>query len=184
MVEPRFPSRGKSALRRCRTSEPGRIYLVTFGTDSRKKTFLEWRAAHAVSMTLQSSRLWQGSRLLCWVLMPDHWHGLIQLGGLDTLSSVVGRAKGATARSVNAALDARGAVWAIGFHDHAIRAEEDIRAVARYIIRNPVRAGLVDRAGLYPFWDAVWIDPEGSSKLADQALSESLPEHRMRKHHG
>ena len=158
MAQPRFPVRGKSSLRIGRTSEPGRIYLVTFVTRLRQVTFLEWEAAHAASMSLQSTRLWQGSRLLCWVLMPDHWHGLIQLGELDSISSVVGRAKGAMARAVNAAEGRNGSGWATGFHDHAIRAEDDLRHVARYVIRNPVRAGLVERVGEYPFWDAVWIE--------------------------
>ena len=44
-----------------------------------------------------------------------------------------------------------------GYHDHALRQEEDLRAVARYIIANPVRAGLVERIGDYPHWDAAWL---------------------------
>ncbi len=38
-----------------------------------------------------------------------------------------------------------------------LRNDEDLTTVARYLIANPVRAGLVDRAGMYPFWDAVWV---------------------------
>ena len=30
---------------------------------------------------------------LCWVLMPDHWHGLVQLGQRDSLPIVVNRFK-------------------------------------------------------------------------------------------
>jgi hypothetical protein len=29
--------------------------------------------------------------------------------------------------------------------------------MARYIIANPLRAGLVDRIGDYPLWDAMWL---------------------------
>jgi REP element-mobilizing transposase RayT len=90
--------------------------------------------------------------------MPDHWHGLIELGQMDSLSALAGRIKGATARSANAARGERRSVWTDGFHDHAIRAEEDLVDIARYIILNPVRAGLVNKVGLYPFWDAIWID--------------------------
>ena len=50
-----------------------------------------------------------------------------------------------------------GRVWAAGYHDRALRAEVDIPHVARYLVLNPVRAGLVARVGDYPFWDAVWI---------------------------
>ncbi|MBB5859537.1 hypothetical protein GGR69_001194 [Xanthomonas arboricola] len=29
--------------------------------------------------------------------------------------------------------------------------------MARYLIANPLRAGLVARVGDYPFWDAIWL---------------------------
>ena len=34
---------------------------------------------------------------------------------------------------------------------------EDIQAAARYIIANPLRAGLAERAGDYPYWDCIWL---------------------------
>jgi len=48
-------------------------------------------------------------------------------------------------------------VWQPGFHDHALRKEEDVRAVARYVVANPLRAGLVQRIGDYPHWNAIWL---------------------------
>lgn len=38
-----------------------------------------------------------------------------------------------------------------------MRREDDLRAAARYIIMNPVRAGLVEKVGDYPLWDAIWL---------------------------
>jgi hypothetical protein len=29
--------------------------------------------------------------------------------------------------------------------------------LARYIVANPLRAGLVEHLGDYPHWDAVWL---------------------------
>jgi len=49
------------------------------------------------------------------------------------------------------------AIWQAGYHDHALRKEEDIRDVARYIVMNPVRAGLVRSVREYPLWDAKWL---------------------------
>ncbi len=49
-------------------------------------------------------------------------------------------------------------IWQKGFHDRALRRDEDIRAVARYMVMNPVRAGTVSRIWDYPLWDAVWVD--------------------------
>jgi len=95
--------------------------------------------------------------MLAWVLMPDHAHWLLQLGEHDTLAAAVTRLKCSTARSVNRVLDRTGPVWARAFHDQAMRNEKQILAVARYIVANPLRAGLVSRLGDYPFWNAVWL---------------------------
>lgn len=95
--------------------------------------------------------------MLAWVLMPDHVHWLLQLGAKDDLSSVVNRLKSASSRRANKILGQKGAIWQKSFHDHALRAEEDVRAIARYIVANPLRAGLVDNVHNYPFWDAIWL---------------------------
>ena len=50
-----------------------------------------------------------------------------------------------------------GQLWQAGYHDHALRSDEDVREVALYVIANPRRAGLVDRFRDYPPWDAAWI---------------------------
>ena len=89
--------------------------------------------------------------------MPDHLHGLLQLGERDELSVVVNRLKSASARYANRALGRTGAVWAKAFHDHALRSDEDLQNVARYVVANPLRAGLVTQGGDYPFWNAVWL---------------------------
>ena len=50
-----------------------------------------------------------------------------------------------------------GAVWQPGFHDRALRKNEDLVTASRYIVANPVRAGLVEHIADYPHWDAVWL---------------------------
>lgn len=89
--------------------------------------------------------------------MPDHLHLLIQLGDGAGLSAAVRRIKAVTARVANCVDQRSGPVWMPGFHDRAVRAEDDLAAVARYVVRNPVRAGLSNTSGAYPYWDAVWI---------------------------
>lgn len=50
-----------------------------------------------------------------------------------------------------------GAIWARAFHDRALRSDEHVLSAARYLVLNPVRAGLVQRIGDYPYWDAIWL---------------------------
>jgi putative transposase len=151
---------GSAQLRRGRHSESGRIYLVTFTTRHRARLFDDTARARAACCALTDPRTWVHSRLLAWVLMPDHWHGVIEVGEGEPLSQLVCRLKATSARRVRMECDSP-PVWAVGFHDRALRHEDDLRAMARYVVLNPVRAGLASSVLAYPYWDAVWI--EGST---------------------
>jgi putative transposase len=148
---------GHTALRKGRVDASGQVYLVTTATAARTRRFEDAQAARAVCRTINDSGTWRPSRRLAWVLMPDHWHGLIELGDEDRLTQAMRRFKERAARAVNLVQGAQGAVWAAAFHDHALRRDEGLIAAARYVVANPVRAGLVRRAGDYPYWDAIWL---------------------------
>jgi len=140
------------------------VHLVTFVTRDRSPLFLDAAVAHEVARAITDRRLWYRSRLLAWVLMPDHWHGLIELGAMESLSVCVQRLKANASRSILAGR--QNAVWAPGFHDRAMRSCDDPRAAARYVVANPLRAGLVDTIGKYPYWDSVWL---GDTCRADRS---------------
>ncbi len=145
------------ALRKGRVSVANGIYLVTATTLNRQKLFAGFAAGCAAARCFEDARLLGDARMMAWVLMPDHLHGLLQLGERDELSVVANRLKSASARHANRALHRTGGVWTKAFHDHALRSEEDLQSVARYVVANPVRAELVTRVGDYPFWNAVWL---------------------------
>ena len=83
--------------------------------------------------------------------MPDHIHWLFALGNKHQLRNVVKIIKS------KATIQIGKPIWQAGYYDHAIRKDEDIANIARYIIANPVRAGLVNKVGDYPHWDAIWL---------------------------
>jgi putative transposase len=66
-----------------------------------------------------------------------------------------------SAISVNRATGGAGQVWQGAFHDRALRPGDEWQAMARYLVANPVRAGIVARLGDYPFWDAIWAGQAG-----------------------
>ena len=112
--------------------------------------FRDLHAARALISLFRETSLRNQAQTWAYVVMPDHFHWLMQLEDKN-LGSTVGRVKRlASAR-------AGGPLWQDGFHDRAVRTEGDLKAIARYIIANPVRAGLVDSVGDYPHWDAVWL---------------------------
>ena len=151
------PPPGHRALRRGRVSLANHAYLVTTTTRERQPVFRDFRAGCAAARCFENSALLGDATMLAWVLMPDHTHWLVQLGEKDPLASVVNRIKSASARQANHALLRQGSLWEKAYHDHALRSEEDLQQVARYLIANPLRAGLVQRIGDYPFWNAVWL---------------------------
>ena len=152
------PTPGHQALRKGRVSIENGIYLVTTTTVARQKLFSDFGVGCAAARCFEDARMLGNAKMLAWVLMPDHLHALLQLGEQDELSKVVNRLKSASARHVNCVLKRTGAVWARAFHDHALRCNEDLQDVARYVVANPLRAGLVARIGDYPFWNAAWIE--------------------------
>jgi REP element-mobilizing transposase RayT len=139
-----------------RFSEHGRIYLITAVTKDRASFWSDWKIGALIARQLEQIDRDAVAATLAWVVMPDHFHWLIQLKD-HPLSQVVARVKSAGNHLVNKALARSGSIWQRGYHDRAIRREEDLKAVARYIVLNPVRAGLVKRVGDYPLWNAIWI---------------------------
>ncbi|WP_397453847.1 REP-associated tyrosine transposase [Pseudomonas sp. NA-150] len=143
-------------LRLGRFSEIWRVYNVTSIIEDRRPIFEDWRLGRLVIDEFRRAEQ-QGLALsLAWVVMPDHFHWLLQLrhGSLD---KVMKQVKARSAIEINRATHREGRLWQKGFHDRAVRHEDDLRKIARYIIANPLRAGLVEYVGDYSLWDAIWV---------------------------
>ena len=145
----------KHRLRNGRVSAAGQIYLVTATTRLREPVFADFELACAAARIIVAPN--RGYAVLCWVLMPDHFHALIELH-TGTISDAVQSIKGRSARAVNTLRGTRGLLWSSAFHDRALRSDDDVIDFARYIICNPVRAGLVRSIRRYAFWDAIWLE--------------------------
>ncbi len=148
---------GHRALRRGRCSLDGQVYLITFVTRARTPVFEPEEAAVAACRALWRRERASSSQLLCWVLMPDHWHGLVRLDAGERLESFVLCAKAVMTKAANRSAERSSPVWARAFHDRGLRSETELLPAACYMVANPVRAGLVRRIGDYPYWDAVWL---------------------------
>jgi len=143
-------------LRRGRCSEPGRAYLITVVVYQRRPIFTDWRIGRLLVAELKRAQDQQWVKSIAWVVMPDHFHWLVQLenASLERLMQTV---KSRSTLTINRALNRTGAFWQTGYHDRAIRDNEELRPYARYIIANPLRAGLVKKVADYPLWDACWL---------------------------
>lgn len=143
-------------LRIGRFSEHERIYLLTATVEDREPIFAEFNLARLLVAELRTAHDDALVESLAWVVMPDHLHWLVALKH-GSVSELMRRVKGRNAKRINPLLGRSGKLWQDGFHDRALRREEDVLPAARYIVANPLRAGLVARIGDYPLWDAVWL---------------------------
>jgi putative transposase len=143
-------------LRKGRYSEAGRAYHVTTVVAHRRPVFLDLWAGRILVAEMKRLQDEGVVDSLAFVVMLEHLHWLFVLQGPLSLSQVMQRLKGRSARRLG---DRTGhhPFWQKGFFDHAVRRDEDLRAVGRYIVANPLRRGLVDKVGDYPLWDAVWV---------------------------
>ncbi len=148
--DPEKQPHGKN-LRKGRVSLPNQIYLVTAVTAARKPVFASFAAARLAVRCLHDKDIERHAQTCAFVVMPDHIHWLFQIEEGGKLSGVVRLYK------AKVSMILRHRVWQRGFHDHALRNDEDLRDIARYIVANPLRAGLVKSVGEYPHWDAMWL---------------------------
>ena len=138
-------------LLRYRQSRPGALYILTTVTHDRRRLFDNPRNAEKVIDALRHVERSGRSHSLAWVIMPDHVHWLMELrsGSLATCMNIF--------KSISSRKPGAGKAWQMGYHDHALRRDESIEQAARYIVGNPIRAGLAEYVGEYPHawcrWD-------------------------------
>jgi REP element-mobilizing transposase RayT len=88
-----------NALRIGGFSLAGREYLLTAVTHHRRPVFKEFRFARLLARTLHQAADAAAADWLAWVIMPDHFHGLLALGADADLAALMHRAKGSAARA-------------------------------------------------------------------------------------
>jgi REP element-mobilizing transposase RayT len=138
-------------LRKGRVSQSGVIYHISTVAQDRMPYFASLDNGRKVVRELMALQAEGRAETLCYVVMPDHLHWLMVLHQ-GKLSDAVRLLKGRSARTIGRA------VWQANYFDHAVRKDEDMRKIARYIVANPLRANLVEQISDYPLWDAVWLD--------------------------
>jgi REP-associated tyrosine transposase len=91
-----------------------------------------------------TSRLRPYVDLDAWVVMPNHFHGILFIRqprlseGSRPLGVVIGQFKAACTRRIWAA-GRHDFAWQERFHDHIIRDDESLSHLRKYILENPIR---------------------------------------------
>jgi putative transposase len=126
------------------------LYFLTFCTHSRARHFVSRRAVEIVLQQFLRAAADEQMELLAYCFMPDHLHLLV--GGKTDRSdglAFIKRAKQLSGFHFKQAFGEK--LWQRYGYEHVLRSDEDSLAVARYIVENPLRAGLVERVQDYPY---------------------------------
>jgi REP element-mobilizing transposase RayT len=87
------------------------------------------------------------------VVMPNHFHGILALPGVDgmNLGKAMGIFKADSTRRIRLSTGEGGSFWQRGYYDHRIRNDADYFRIRNYIADNPMKWSLdrenLDRSG-------------------------------------
>jgi len=135
-------------------------YFVTFCTLDRRDVFIDVPLGQSVVSQFRRTCRKERFAILAFCVMPDHAHLLVE--GTDAQSDLRALIKSAKQSSGQRfAARMKRPLWDEGFHDRVLRPEDDLKGIARYIIENPVRGGLVRSPIDYPLLGSdVWTVQE------------------------
>ena len=131
-------------------------YSLRFSTRARKRIFVEpapFTTAHAQILRTSDE---DAFAVLAHCYMPDHVH-LVLEGKSESsdLRRFVKVSKQRVDYVFRTQLSIR-TTWQEGYYERVLRSDEATDAVVRYVLENPVRAGLVERAEDYPYSGAMF----------------------------
>jgi REP element-mobilizing transposase RayT len=128
-----------------------RQYSLTICTFHREPVFGDVNAIDNVRSHFLRTAADHGCDVLVHCFMPDHLHALV--GTVDEAVDFWRFVKAAKQRTAYHHKHSCGRkLWQPSYFDRTLRSEQSTFETIKYIIANPVRAGLVTRIGDYPHW--------------------------------
>jgi putative transposase len=127
------------------------VCFVTIRAYANQSPFASHTLNQLILDVLHEEQERQNCAVFTYCLMPDHLHFLVspRQDGVSVLTFAEQCKGKSTNRSWTVGWHGR--LWQPRYYDHLVRAEEDLRAIAQYILDNPVRRGLVEVAEDWPW---------------------------------
>ena len=123
-----------------------------------------WLAQPEIAQIVQTSLHYLDGKMYdldVYTIMSNHAHVVFTpledgKGGHVALSRIMHSLKRYTATEANKILQRRGKFWQHESYDHIVRDEAELNRIRRYILQNPVKAGLVEDETTWPYSWAKW----------------------------
>ena len=153
--------------------QPGSSWLVTITTAERRSHFADSSLAGATLALLTEEAPRRGLELHLACLMPDHVHLLASVTTGDLVQAIAALKSQST--KVFYGFGGSGHLWQRSFHDQGLRSERAYEETVRYILHNPVVAGLTERWEEYDLIDGTLLATLMSSGLWQTVLADPQP---------
>lgn len=140
--------------RKARVYLPGGVYHLTARGNNKQTIFFEPVDYLFFLDCLKESKKKHQFTLFLYVLMPNHFHLLLQTSKTDIENSVSKIMHCLTTKYSNYANRRNGRIGHLfqgRFYSELLENDSHFLELTRYIHLNPVRAGLVSRPGDYPY---------------------------------
>ncbi len=138
---PRIP-RGQIVGHAYHVLNRGNARATIFHKDGDYRVFLDLLAAARTKFPV---------KVFGFCVMPNHFHLVVQPATADALSPFMQWWLTSHVRRHHRHYGSSGHVWQGRFKSFPIQQDEHLFTVLRYVLRNPVRAGLVKRAQEWPW---------------------------------
>ena len=124
--------------------DTGRVTFITIRAHKGQSPFVRDDLSRLTLDTLQAEQERQHCAVFTYCLMPDHLHFLVspRQDGISVLTFTDQFKGKATNRSWTSGWSDK--LWQPRYYDHVVRTDEDLRAIAEYVLNNPVRQGLAE----------------------------------------
>jgi putative transposase len=133
-----------------------RVFFVTTKTSMARRLLQSERNAMLLVDVLRSNVATGKFQLHDFVIMPDHLHLLMTLPREVPIEKAMQLIKGGFSYRLKRDFGYQGEVWQRGFSEVRILDGQSFLQHRAYIAQNPVEAGLVDAAELYPYATVTW----------------------------
>jgi len=131
-------------------------YSLRFSTHARRALFVEAVPVARAHAEILRTAAEDQFAVLAYCFMPDHLHLVVE--GTSPTSDLRRFTKVSKQRVdyvFRTQLEIR-STWQEGYYDRVLRSDQATEVVIRYVLENPVRAGLVTRAEDYPYSGAMF----------------------------
>lgn len=129
--------------------EQNMLYFITSVTENRKQIFSNNLACELFLNILTYNKFYCDYNIYAFIIMPDHFHIIIQPTGEMNISEIMKKIKGNFSRFYNKIFNNQGKVLQKGYYDKIIRDEKHLIEIIEYIHNNPINKGIVENVDDY-----------------------------------